>query len=140
MNLCNQTSTLSSERVGLGLAQGGCPCSPTAVFAPIRQFHIIHAFSAGSSQGSLRTPTFTTLKQMPPGTHHQQYSVQAASASYYCWFATLRLELHHPDRTGMESSGVIPQGNISTLKSHHTWQLWLLKQLPVLYHYCGRLG
>lgn len=41
----------------------------------------------------------------------------------------------------VESSGVIPQGNISNLKSYHTQQLWLLKQVPpVLYDHCGRLG
>lgn len=61
--------------------------------------------------------------------------------SYYYWFATLRLELQSPDKTGVESSGVIPQGNISNLKSHHTQQLWLLKEVPaVLYDHCGRLG
>lgn len=69
MNPCDWTSTLTSGCVGLGLAQGTSLHSPTAVFAPVTQLHISRAFPAGSSQANLKTPTFTTLKQIPPGAH-----------------------------------------------------------------------
>lgn len=114
MNLCSWTPMLSGGRVGLGLLRGAACTVP------------LQCSSLHTAPHLPRFPSRQLVVQ-PQGTHrchNQKHSVQAASVGYGCWFATLRLELHHPERTEVANSGVISQG--STLKSHHTHQLWLL--------------
>lgn len=107
---------------------GSCLLSPSAELIPS------HSSTSATLPQQAARATASGHPLMPPKTLSP-----SSKWGCDCWFATLRLELHHPERTGVANSGVIFQGN--TLKSHHTQQVWLLKQVPaVLYHLWWRIS